>query len=56
MNGLVPEIWRFINAFNNNNLFEVKDNFISPVIIQTFRITYFDLILTVFSGAYDAME
>ena len=37
------------------SLFEVKDDFISPFVIQTFRMTYFDLILTVFSGAYDAM-
>ena len=37
------------------NLFEAKDDFISSVVIQAFRITYFDSILTVFSGAYDAM-
>ena len=30
------------------SLFEVKDDFISPVVIQTFRMAYFDLILKVF--------
>ena len=38
-----------------NQLFEVKDDFIGLVVIQTFRMTHFNLILTVFSGAYDAM-